>query len=89
MTQIRNSLKSTCFTPKQFKAQFIGICQLCDKGNRFSFESKVCTIQSAKDNKVFFATNRNGNVYIMNFGELNKQNVKCFSIIQKDSRFIK
>lgn len=32
-----------------------------------------------------FVANRNGNVYTINFDDLNKQNIKCFSTIEKDN----
>lgn len=60
------------------KHNLLSISQLCDIGNKVIFGTDMCSIQSAKDNKIFFVANRNGNMCPMNFSYSTKQNLKGF-----------
>lgn len=40
------------------KHNLLSISQLCDKGTKVIFKEKICSIHSAKVNKIPFVTNR-------------------------------
>ncbi|KAF1867977.1 hypothetical protein Lal_00042371 [Lupinus albus] len=42
----------------------LSISQLCDRGNKVSFDSNCCNIRDGKDNKVKFISHRINNIYM-------------------------
>lgn len=54
---------------------------MCDKGNKVIFKSNQYYVIRIKDNKVIFISNRLGNTYIVNLGELFNKGIKCLSAL--------
>jgi hypothetical protein len=67
------------------KHNLLSISQLCDKGNRVTFEKSECIIENIENNKVLFVGQRLENVYILNLKDLSKHGVKCFSAMSDNS----
>ena len=64
------------------KHNLVCVSQLCDKGNRVTFELKKCFVTHVEENKVIFNGERVNNAYTIDLSSLTNQGVECFVVIK-------
>ena len=64
---------------------WLNVSQLCDKGNRVTFESKKCFVTHVEENKVIFNGEKVDNIYTIDLSSLTNQGVKCLVVIKDDT----
>ncbi|KAF1866172.1 hypothetical protein Lal_00031476 [Lupinus albus] len=62
----------------------LSISQLCDKGNRVSFDSDCCIIRDILSNNVKFVGHRINNIYMVNLDDVTTLFSKCFTSKEND-----
>ena len=67
------------------KHNLLSVSQLCDKGNRVTFEHKECFVTHMEENKVIFKGERVNNIYTINLSSLTNQGVEYFVAIKDDT----
>lgn len=66
------------------KYNLLSISQLCDKGNRVSFESTQCQVEDIKTGKINLQGPRIKNVYGINLDDIPSQNLSCLKTSHDD-----
>ncbi|XP_075087564.1 uncharacterized protein LOC142169582 [Nicotiana tabacum] len=59
--------------------------EICDKGNKVEFVSKVCTVTNIVTSEVVLAAKRYKNIYVANFEFLQNGDLNCLSAINDDA----
>jgi len=62
---------------KNLKHNLLSISQLCDKGNRVTFESNMCVVQRLIDNVIILQGKRIDNVYMVDIESSSSKFAKC------------
>ncbi|VFQ87973.1 unnamed protein product [Cuscuta campestris] len=70
---------------KGLKHNLLSISQLCDKGNRVTFDSKSCMVERLSDNKVILRGDRIDNIYMVNLDKSASGFAKCLMSKEEDT----
>ncbi|VFQ86435.1 unnamed protein product [Cuscuta campestris] len=79
-----NSSIDNVLLVKGLKHNLLSISQLCDKGNRVTFDSKSCTVEFLSDNKVILRGDGIDNIYMVNLDKSPSCVAKCLMSNEED-----
>ncbi|CAN1310032.1 Retrovirus-related Pol polyprotein from transposon TNT 1-94 [Linum perenne] len=83
-----NPIFSNVLLVDSLKHNLLSISQLCDYGNRVSFESNFCFVETSDTNKLLFVGSRKENIYSVNLLNSEAFKEKCFSAIERNLEFL-
>ncbi|XP_070005021.1 uncharacterized protein [Nicotiana sylvestris] len=66
------------------KYSLLSVSQICDKGNKVEFVSKICTITNLVTAKVVLVAKTYKNIYVANFESLKNGYLSCLSVVDDD-----
>ncbi|CAN1215725.1 Retrovirus-related Pol polyprotein from transposon TNT 1-94, partial [Linum perenne] len=70
------------------KHNLISISQMCDKENRIIFENTVYSVERIKDSEMLFTGFRTGNIYLVDFQNINNTSDLCLHSVKEDNQFL-
>ncbi|XP_075111760.1 uncharacterized protein LOC142181948 [Nicotiana tabacum] len=63
----------------------LSVSQICDKGNKVEFLSKVCTVTNLLTGKVILVAKRDKNIYVADFESLQAGDMRCLKLVNNDA----
>ncbi|XP_070002935.1 uncharacterized protein [Nicotiana sylvestris] len=70
---------------KKDRYNLLSVSQICDKGNKVEFLSKVCTITNLATGKVVLVAKRNKNICVADFESLQAGDMRCLKSVDDDA----
>ncbi|XP_070010541.1 uncharacterized protein [Nicotiana sylvestris] len=67
------------------KKGLLSVSQICDKGNKVEFVSKICTVTSLVTGEVVLVAKRYKNIYVADFNSLQSGNLSCLKAVDDDA----
>ncbi|XP_075082507.1 uncharacterized protein LOC142166857 [Nicotiana tabacum] len=67
------------------KYNLLSVSQICDKGNKVEFMSKVYTVTNIVTGEVVLVAKRYKNIYVVDFESLQNGDLNCLSVIDNDA----
>ncbi|XP_070004781.1 uncharacterized protein [Nicotiana sylvestris] len=67
------------------KYSLLSVSQICDKGNKVEFLSKVCTVANLVTGEVVLVAKRYKNIYVANFEYLQAGDMRCLKSVDDDA----
>ncbi|XP_070039729.1 uncharacterized mitochondrial protein AtMg00300-like [Nicotiana tomentosiformis] len=67
------------------KYSFLSVSQICDKGNKVEFMSKICTVTNLVTSEVVLVAKKYKNIYVADFKSLQNGDLNCLSDIDDDA----
>ncbi|XP_070039835.1 uncharacterized protein [Nicotiana tomentosiformis] len=64
----------------------LSISQICDKGNKVEFVSKICTVTNLVIGDVILMAKRYKNIYVVDFESLYNGDLMCLSAVDDDAK---
>ena len=83
--QNSNSSIDNVILVKGLKHNLLSVSQLCDKGNKVSFDSNYCLVQRLDTNEIVLVGNRVDNIYMINLDNVSSNDGKCLVSKQNDT----
>ncbi|XP_070055737.1 uncharacterized mitochondrial protein AtMg00300-like [Nicotiana tomentosiformis] len=68
------------------KYSLLSVSQICDKGNKVKFVSKICTVTNLVTGEVVLVAKRYKNIYVANFESLQNRDRSCLSAVDDDAK---
>ncbi|XP_075083603.1 uncharacterized protein LOC142167340 [Nicotiana tabacum] len=69
---------------KGLKYSLLSVSQICDKGNKVEFVSKICTVRNLVTGEVVLVAKRYKNIYVADFESLQNGDLSCLSDVDDD-----
>ncbi|XP_075080511.1 uncharacterized protein LOC142166010 [Nicotiana tabacum] len=66
------------------KYSLLSVSQICHKGNKVEFVSKICTITNLVSGEVIMMAKRYKNIYVADFESLHNRDITCLSVADDD-----
>ncbi|XP_070054038.1 uncharacterized protein [Nicotiana tomentosiformis] len=66
------------------KYSLLSVSQICDKGNKVEFVSKICTVTNLVTGEVVLVAKRYKNIYVADFESLQNGDFSCLSVVDDD-----
>ncbi|XP_075082760.1 uncharacterized protein LOC142166898 [Nicotiana tabacum] len=66
------------------KYSLLSVSQLCNKGKKFEFLSKTCTVTNLVTGEVVLMEKRFKNIYVADFESSNSGDITCLSVVNDD-----
>nr|XP_009603829.1 uncharacterized protein LOC104098729 [Nicotiana tomentosiformis] len=66
------------------KYSLLSVSQICDKGNKVEFLTKVCTVTNLVTGKVVLVAKRYKNIYVADFESLKNGDMSCLKAVDDD-----
>ncbi|XP_019226214.1 PREDICTED: uncharacterized protein LOC109207698 [Nicotiana attenuata] len=70
---------------KGLKYSLLSVSQICDKGNKVEFVSKICTVTNLVTGEVVLVAKRYKNIYVVDFESLKNSDLSCLSDVDDDA----
>ncbi|XP_070049763.1 COP1-interactive protein 1-like [Nicotiana tomentosiformis] len=67
------------------KYSLLSVSQICDKGNKVEFVSKICTVTNLVTGEVVLMEKRYKNIYVADFESLQSGDLSCLSDVDNDA----
>ncbi|XP_075077263.1 uncharacterized protein LOC107789173 [Nicotiana tabacum] len=67
------------------KYSLLSVSQICDKGNKVEFVSKICTVTNLVTGEVVLVARRYKNIYVADFESLQNGDLNCLSAVDDDA----
>ncbi|XP_075095146.1 putative mitochondrial protein AtMg00300 [Nicotiana tabacum] len=67
------------------KYSLLSVSQICDKGNKVEFVSKICTVINLVNGEVVLVAKRYKNIYVADFESLQNGDLSCLSAVDNDA----
>ncbi|XP_019246379.1 PREDICTED: uncharacterized protein LOC109226028 [Nicotiana attenuata] len=67
------------------KYGLLSVSQICDKGNKVEFVSKICTVTNLVTGDVILMAKRFKNIYVADFESLHNRDLTCLSAMDDDA----
>ncbi|XP_070020576.1 uncharacterized protein [Nicotiana sylvestris] len=71
------------------KYSLLSVSQICDKGNKVEFLSKICTVTDLVTGKVVLVAKRYKNIYVADFESLQSGDLSCLKSVDDDVELTK
>ena len=68
------------------KFNLLSISQLCDKGNKVTFDKEKCEVRKDETGDIVFTASRCNNVYELHTNQVAESSIKCLKALTNDSR---
>ena len=81
---VSNSIEDVMLV-KGLEHNLLSVSQLCDKGNKVTFDSKTCLVQRLDTNEVVLVGHRIDNIYMIDLDNIPSNDAKCLAGKQDDS----
>ncbi|XP_070058115.1 uncharacterized protein [Nicotiana tomentosiformis] len=81
---LAHSIKNVYYV-NGLKYSLLSVFQICDKGNKVEFVSKICTITILVTCEVVLVAKRYKNIYVSNFESLQNRDLSCLNIVDDDA----
>ncbi|XP_019263281.1 PREDICTED: uncharacterized protein LOC109241028 [Nicotiana attenuata] len=75
----------TKFLLKRLKYSLMSVPQICDKGNKVEFVSKICTVTNLVTGEVVLVAKRYKTIYVAEFESLQNGDLSCLSVVDGDA----
>ncbi|XP_070010425.1 uncharacterized protein [Nicotiana sylvestris] len=69
----------------KLKYSLLSISQICDKGNKVEFVSKICTVTNLVTGEVVLVAKIYKNIYVADFESLQNGDLSCLSVVDDDA----
>ncbi|XP_070020367.1 uncharacterized protein [Nicotiana sylvestris] len=66
------------------KYSLLSVSQICDKGNKVEFLSKICTVTDLVTGEIVLVAKRYKNIYVADFESLQSSNLSCLKVVDDD-----
>ncbi|XP_070050224.1 uncharacterized protein [Nicotiana tomentosiformis] len=63
----------------------LSVFQICDKGNKVEFVSKICTVTNLVTGEVVLVAKRYKNIYVADFESLQNGDFSCLSVVDDNA----
>nr|XP_009759266.1 PREDICTED: uncharacterized protein LOC104211841 [Nicotiana sylvestris]XP_016458232.1 PREDICTED: uncharacterized protein LOC107781927 [Nicotiana tabacum] len=77
------SIENVCYA-NGLKYSLLSVSQICDKGNRVEFLSKICTVTNLVTGEVVLKAKRYKNIYIADLESLQSGDLSCLKVVDDD-----
>ncbi|XP_070010492.1 uncharacterized protein [Nicotiana sylvestris] len=67
------------------KYSLLSVSQICDKGNKVEFLSKICTVTDLVTGEIVFVAKRYKNIYVTDFESLQNGDTSCLKAIDDET----
>ncbi|XP_070020896.1 uncharacterized protein [Nicotiana sylvestris] len=67
------------------KYSLLSVSQICDKGNKVEFLSKICTVTNQVTGEVVLVAKRYKNIYVADFESLQSGDLSCLKAVDDDA----
>ncbi|XP_070055307.1 uncharacterized protein [Nicotiana tomentosiformis] len=67
------------------KYSLLSVSQICEKGNKVEFVSKICTVTNFVTGDVILMAKRYKNIYVVDFESLHNGDLTCLSVVDDDA----
>ncbi|XP_070017598.1 uncharacterized protein [Nicotiana sylvestris] len=67
------------------KYSLLSVSQICDKGNKVEFLSKICTVTKPVTGEVVLVAKRYNNIYVVDFESLQSGDLSCLKVVDDDA----
>ncbi|XP_070009910.1 uncharacterized protein [Nicotiana sylvestris] len=62
------------------------VSQICDKGNKVEFLSKICTVTDLVTGEIILVAKRYKNIYVADFEYLQSGDLRCLKVVDDDAK---
>ncbi|XP_070015298.1 uncharacterized protein [Nicotiana sylvestris] len=66
------------------KYSLLSVSQICDKGNKVEFLSKICTVTNLVTGEVVLVAKRYKNIYVADFESIQSSDLSCLKVVDDD-----
>ncbi|XP_070011032.1 uncharacterized protein [Nicotiana sylvestris] len=70
------------------KYSLLSVSQICDKGNKVEFLSKICTVTNLVAVEVVLVAKRYKNIYVSNFESIQSGDLSCLKAVDDDAELL-
>ncbi|XP_070008402.1 uncharacterized protein [Nicotiana sylvestris] len=67
------------------KKGLLSVSQICDKGNKVEFLSKICTVTDPVTDEIVLVAKRYKNIYVADFESLQNGHLSCLKVVDDDA----
>ncbi|XP_075100934.1 uncharacterized protein LOC142176685 [Nicotiana tabacum] len=67
------------------KYRLLSVSQICDKGNKVEFLSKICTVTNLVTSEVVLVAKRCKNIYVADFESIQRGDLSCLKVVDDDA----